>query len=114
MKALKALVVGMGILIIAALGVIVVTLYNRAAGPGDRGPETAAGEAGKQAGVGAPLAAFGTARIGLPAGSTVLGMNAADGRLLLRTRRAGGGEWIYVIDLATGATLGKIEVTQGE
>ncbi len=113
MKALKSLVIGMGVLIVAGLGVIVVTLYNRASGPGET-PGDRGVDRGVEAAAGAPLAAFGTARLGLPAGSAVLGMNAADGRLLLRARLPNEGEWIYVIDLATGATLGKIEVTPGE
>lgn len=116
MKALKSLVIGMGILIVAVLGIIAVTLYNRAAetkgGPGD-GATNMSGAAIKNI-EGTALPAFGTARLGLPAGSAVLGMNAAEGRLLLRARHASGAEWIYIIDLATGATLGKIEVTQGE
>ncbi len=123
MKALKGLVVGMGVLIAVGLGVIVVTLYNRATVPGetpgdggvdggtDRGGETAGAPLGA---FGKPLSAFGTARLDLPAGSAVLGMTATDGRLLLRARHADASQWIYIVDLATGATLGKIEVTHGD
>lgn len=124
MKALKSLVIGMGVLIVAGLGVIAVTLYNRGAeweSPRQDGPEKTAGAAiGKAAdaaggkAAGAPLPAFGTVRLGLPAGGAVLGMTAGGGRLLLRARHPDGGEWIYVVDLATGATLGRIEVTPGK
>ncbi len=117
MKALKGLVIGMGVLIVAGLGVIVVTLYNRASAPGDSGVDRGGdrgGDRGVEAAGGAPLPAFGTARLFLPAGGAVLGMTAADGRLLLRARHADASEWIYIVDLASGATLGKIEVTKGE
>ena len=124
MKALKGLVLGMGILIFIILGVIAVTLYNRAAEPEgipEGGPEDGPeGGPGKTAGVagnklaGPSLPAFGTARLGLPAGAALLGMDADGGRLLLRARHADGGEWIHVVDLATGTTLGRIEVISGE
>ncbi len=120
MKALKGLVVGMGILIFVILGVIAVTLYNRAAVPEggpDGGPEDGPGKTAGVAGnklAGPSLPAFGPARLGLPAGAALLGMDADGGRLLLRVRHADGGEWIHVVDLATGTTLGRIEVTPGK
>ncbi len=108
MQALKALIIGMGLLILAGFGVVVVTLYNRATAPEDSGGK--AESAGDAAPAGS-LPSFGLARLGLPAGSRVVETTAEGGRLMLRVRGPAGAETIHVIDLATGARLGTIEIT---
>ena len=118
MQALKALIIGMGLLILAGFGVVGVTLYNRATAPEDSGGKAeSAGDAAPDAATGAgaetkaPLPSFGLARLGLPAGSRVVETTAEGGRLMLRVRDPAGAETIHVIDLATGARLGTIEIT---
>ncbi len=114
MQALKALIIGMGVLIFAGFGVIAVTLYNRATAPEDSGGQAeSAGTAAPGAGAATevPLPSFGRARLGLPAGSRVVETTADGGRLILRVRGPDGAETIHIIDLATGTRLGTIEVT---
>ena len=81
MRALKALVIGMGVLIAAGLITVVVTIANRTL-DGDRPPTEAA--------------------LALPPGAEVL-ETALDGdRIALRLRLPGGAQAIHVFDLATG------------
>lgn len=119
MKALKVLIIVMSVLILAGFGIIAVTLYKRMTAPEEAqapAAEKAAPKAARLPAVeipGAPPPAFGTARLGLPAGSEVIEMRAEGRRLLLRVRLPDGGQWIHVVDLATGASLGRIELTPG-
>ncbi|MBM3486413.1 MAG: hypothetical protein FJX67_07230 [Alphaproteobacteria bacterium] len=90
MRALKFLVILMGVLIAAGLAVIVVTLVNRA-GSGDKaGP--------------------GTVAVDLPPGASVVETTAADGRLYLRLRTQDGRHIILILDGATGRALGTLEL----
>lgn len=88
MRALKALVVVLGLLIVVVLTVIGVTMVRRM------------GEASSR---GAPFQAE------VATGQGVIDMTASDGRLLLR-HRAGAGERITVIDLASGRVTGTIDL----
>ena len=96
MRVLKALVVGMGVLIVAGLAVVAVTVAGRLAGP----PEPAV-EA---------VEAFGTARVAIPPGARIVETATGDGRMLLRLLLADGGTRILVIDLATGRPSGEIDL----
>lgn len=108
MQALKALVIFMGVLIVAGTTVVFVTIYQRLTA--DSGEGEAA--AGAEPGVLAPahLPAFGAKNIALPPGSEVEDMAAADGRLVLRLRLGDGGRRILVLDLGDGAVLGTIDL----
>ena len=90
MRALKFLVILMGVLIAAGLAVIVVTLVNRAGTGGKAGP--------------------GTVAVDLPPGASVVETAAADGRLYLRLRAQDGRQYILVLDGSTGQTLGTLEL----
>ena len=103
MQALKALVIGMGILILVAMAVLAVTIYKRATAPG--GERVI--EAGQRTGV-APGLAFGTVDLPIPEGAQVEEMNVVDGRLTLRLRLNDGSARIMVVDLASGALLGTL------
>ena len=103
MQALKALVIGMGILILVAMAVLAVTIYKRATAPG--GERVI--EAGQRTGV-APGLAFGTVDLPIPEGAQVEEMNAVDDRLTLRLRLNDGSARIMVMDLTSGALLGTL------
>ena len=91
MQALKALVIGMGALIVAGLVTVAVTVANRAAGPG-----TAT-----------------EAALALPAGAEVLETALDGGRIALRLRLADGSEAIHVHDLATGERRATLRIGSG-
>ena len=99
MRALKALVIAMAVLIAAGLGVIVVALVERAGEPLSDSPKAAAG---------AP--AFGEVRVPVPAGARLVETTVAGDRLILRLRLADGAARIVVVDLATGRRLGTVRL----
>ena len=97
---LKALVIGMGILIVAGSAVIVVKLAQTGVGGGDGG---AAGAA----------ASLTPATFALPAGARVI-ETALDGdRLALRLALAGGGERVVIIDARTGRRIAAVDLMPG-
>jgi len=98
---LKALVIGMGILIVAASAVIVVKLAQRGGGAGgDGGAASAAGS-------------LTPATFALPAGARVI-ETALDGdRLALRLVLAGGGERVVIIDARTGRRIAAVDLVPG-
>ncbi|MBL6933838.1 MAG: hypothetical protein ISR48_00330 [Alphaproteobacteria bacterium] len=105
MQALKALVIGMGVLILVAMAVLAVTIYKRATTPGD---ETAEAEAGLRAGAASGISSdtFGSVDLPIPEGATVEAMEAEDDRLILRLRLNDGSTSIMVVDIASGALIG--------
>lgn len=98
MQALKVLVISMGVLIAAGMGVIGVTIYKRIGNPTDESVNTAAG--------------FDITRLRLPRGASVREMRTAGDRLLLRIAVPERGEWVYIIHLGSGKVLGRIAVTE--
>lgn len=91
MKALKGLVIGMGVLIVVALVVVIWTIANRMSGSGDAtGPANLA--------------------VPLPQGAQVLESNADGNRLYLRLRTPDGGEQIRVIDTRDGQVITTIRL----
>lgn len=92
MRALKALVIGMGVLIAAGLAVVVVTVANRAL-DGERPPTKAA--------------------LALPDGAEVLETVLDGDRIALRLRLADGAEAIHVFDLATGRRVATARIGGG-
>ncbi len=100
MAMLKGLVVGLGVLIVIALGIIAVTVTNRMSGGGK--PASTTGTA--------PSAALGTVRVALPAGARVLETHVEDGRLVLRLARPDGREEVRLYELTTGRAAGTIEL----
>jgi hypothetical protein len=104
MNALKALVIGMGLLIVVGLAVIAVTIVRRADGdaPAMTEAKPAIGIARSTAG----LPSFGVRDIAVPAGSEVMSITAADGRVVLELQDADQVTRILLLDPATGAALG--------
>jgi hypothetical protein len=102
MQALKALVIAMGVLIVAGLAVVAVTLYKR-------GTQYVA-DAGPAAPAGAPAApGFGTKEVAIPAGATVRRVSAEGDRLVVELDLANGAPGVVVIDLRDGSVLGRID-----
>jgi hypothetical protein len=97
MQALKALVIFMGILIFAGMGLLVYGLMTRVGGDGDDAPDVAAKP-------------FGLVEHALPAGATVAGISIDKGRAIVDVRTPGGGAELHLFDLATGAPSGTIRL----
>lgn len=99
MRALKALVIFLGVLIIGGLVVIGLTIYQRTRAPavGAAAPEVA-------------LAGFGTRRINLPQGADIVSAVAEGDRLVLIVVLPQGEQRVIVIDMASGDEIGRIEV----
>jgi hypothetical protein len=110
MQTLKALVIVLGVMIVAGIAVVGVTIYHRATNlvnsPVPRSAEPA-GRTGLGPG-------FGKVALELPAGSRIVEMTAEDDRLILRLRLADGGRQILILDMATGKRLGTFELRDGE
>jgi hypothetical protein len=117
MQALKALVIVMGVLIVAGTTVVVVTIYNRMQTLGEVAPAPAATPAPTPAPAVAssptpagPLPVFGDAPVAVPDGCRVVEMVPAGERLMLRLCRVARCNRILVLDLATGAVLGSFDL----
>jgi len=96
MRALKILVVVMGILIVVGLAVVVITIVNRTS----------------RVAVEVPLQTA-PATLAIPAGSRIA-ETALDGdRLLVRLQMPDGTARILVVDSATGKVLRRIDVREG-
>ena len=96
MRALKVLVVVLGVLLVAGFAVVVVTIMGRM---GQRA-----------ASVAARLAPFGNTTVTLPADSLIMEVQGAGDRILLRLDLADGTEMLLVLDAATGTELGRIKL----
>jgi hypothetical protein len=99
MRALKALVIGMGILIVLAFGLLVYGLVKRSAEP-----------VASSAATGAVVHPYGPVAIALPPGARLVDTQASEGRLLVQLELAGGVRRVLVLDLASGALVGSIEL----
>jgi hypothetical protein len=93
MRALKVLVVVMGILLVGGLVVLVVTIVNRAARPGE-----------------AARPGFGTVVVDLPAGAVLAGRDVVGDRIVLTLALPGGGHRLLVFEPRSGAVLGSLEL----
>ena len=101
MRILTALVVGLGILIVAAAGLLAYGIFTRARAPG---PETSSGEG-----------ALGTLRLDLPEGCAIKSGAAAGEKLFIHAQGAGSPntspscDRIFVVDSAKGRVLGIVD-----
>lgn len=122
MRALKALVIILAVVIAAAIAVLGVSVYQRAVNlAGERAPTSSAGRpsTGSVSGTaGAEEAGtprdFGTQALALPEGSRILEMVAEGDRLILRLRLRDGGSQIVILDMVSGRRLGTLRLTDGE
>jgi hypothetical protein len=94
MAALKAIVVGLGLMIVAVAGLIGYELYRRGAGQAE-----------------AVFAKAPAHRVAIPEGATVQEMTGAGDRLVLRLALPGGAERLVILDLARGgAPAGSVDL----
>ena len=112
MAMLKGLIIFMGILIVIGVGVIGVTIFNRMNKPKVEATEAApAAVSAPVAGApSAPPRAFGGAVLNVGAGCEIAETRADAGRLIVRTDGPGACRRIHILDLATGASLGTLDV----
>lgn len=101
MGALKALVIGMGLLLVAGLVALAYGLYYKASHPDFKlFDDTKALPAGHMA----PASAFGDLSVPLPPGCHIVDMEATGARLYLRSDC----DTVVVVDTARGTVLGTI------
>ena len=96
MRALKILVVVMGIMLVVGFAALVAVVAGRISRGGST-PATAA-------------RAFGGRAIEIPRGSRIEAMTAGPDRLVLGLSLPEGGRQLLIIDMATGSRLGTIEL----
>ena len=95
MRALKALVIGMGILIVIGVVVLVYAIVDRASKTGAR--ETMAAQS----------------KIDLPAGAEIVETSIGDGRIVVRLSLSDGNQRLLLIDADTGDRIGAINLKPG-
>lgn len=100
MRALKVLVVVMGVLLIAGVAVVIVTIMSRLTQKATPSAPVAA----------AHLVPFGNTTVTLPSDSLVMEVQGTGDRILLRLDLKDGTEMLLVLDAATGAELGRIKL----
>jgi hypothetical protein len=106
MRGLKALVISLGILIVAGMAVVAVTVANRI---GDRAEP--ARPAAPAATAGTP---FGRAEVAIPKGARVVETAVSGGRLVVRLELAGGATRLLVLDPDTGRAAGAVDLVPSE
>ncbi len=97
MKPLVALVIIMGVLIVAGVVVVVVTIVNRMGAGAQIADTPAATE-------------FATADLPVPAGCQVVETTTADDRLILRLGSGERCNQVLIVDMATGKLLGTLRL----
>lgn len=95
MRVLKLLVIGLGVLLLAGIGVLAAAVTWRINHKHLAVSSTAA-----------PI----VQRIVLPAGAKIVGTDVAAGRLVARVDLASGGVRVFVFDLTTGSEITTIEL----
>ncbi len=107
MQALKALVIFMGVLIVAGMALLVYGLVTRT-GDGGRAGEAPAPQVEQ-----APAAAvdFGTLELAIPDGCSLAGSELAGARLVIRIdgQVERGCQQLVIVDLASGRELGRVK-----
>lgn len=111
LRALKILVVVMGIAIVASLIVIVVAISNRLA---DEKPDAHAGTVAETSATAAAVA-IGDLSIAIPEGCVIAEASAEGRRLILRFDglAARGCQQVVLVDLESGTILGRVTATPG-
>ena len=103
MKALKAVVIFMAVLIVAGLGLLAYGLVTKIGGVPDKEADNGQNEARQ-------YSAFGTVETALPPGGRVAGMTVNDGRVVVRVEAPDGDQLLMVFNVDTGAFLGTIRI----
>ncbi len=103
MRALKTLVIVMGVLILVGMALVGYTLIKRGLNPAP--PLVEAPQAPSAA-----VHPYGPVEIELPQGAHIASTHTAGGRLVIELTLAGGAERVLVVDLTSGAILGTIDL----
>jgi len=106
MQSIKALVIFMGLLILAGLGLLVYGMVNQVSDVGGPGGPVAPDD----------LSGFDEVDIPLPAGCSVVEARVDGDRLIVRTGGPDGNEpcqKIIIIDLKSGEVLGRVQFKLG-
>jgi hypothetical protein len=120
MRWLKALVIGMGVVIVIGLTVVIVEVGQRARAPDPSAayspmpPAPPVIGAPAPAPVTAPFAAIGDVTIAIPPGATVEETDMDGARMVVRLRHPNGRAALLLIDAATGKKLGLITLDGGQ
>jgi len=120
MQALKGLVIGMGLLIVIGMGVLGFGLYKKATDPGFRFfKEASTPEVIAPTMPAAPVAsaqpaaipeAFGTKSVPLAPGETLEGVTPDGNRLILHLKGSDGADSLTIVDMNSGAVLGRLNL----
>lgn len=101
MRALKLLVIVLGVLLLLGIGALAAAVIWRI----DHGRSVSS----------RPVSAVAVQRIVLPAGAKVIATDVNAGRLVTRVELPGGGVRVLIFDLATGGEVATIDlVAQGQ
>ena len=103
MQALKVLVVVMGVLIVAGVVVIAVSVINRMNAPAGRHDTDSAAPA---------LRSFDSAALSIPHGCSVARLRPAGERLILQLGGGDGCGQILIVDMDSGRLLGRLDVVE--
>lgn len=106
MQALKALVIFMGVLIVAGMALLVYGLMTRTGGD-----EATDGMAAGGSATISPLEPFGTLELSIPDGCSLAGSELAGERLVVRItgQVERGCQQLVIVDLASGRELGRLK-----
>lgn len=110
LRVLKILVVVMGIMIVAGVITIVVTIISRLKDGSKETPPTPVTASPPAVAAPATVEAFGSISHALPAGAQVISVSADAGRLYVHYQLAGGEARVLVLNGATGAELGDVRL----
>jgi Family of unknown function (DUF6476) len=94
LRALRAVVIGLGLVLVLGLGALIAVMATRLSGRG----------------AAAPARSFGQASVALPHEAVVLSGEASGDRYVLHLGLPSGARQLVVIDLGSGAVLGRIEL----
>lgn len=106
LRALKVLVAGMGVLIVAGTGLLVYGLVAQGTRE-ERTPQNV-GAAATGATDGASPRAFGTLSLGLVPGERIVDASIAQDRLAVIVETLDGTRSIRLVDIATGMPIGRV------
>jgi hypothetical protein len=99
MRALKILVVVMGVMLVGGTAALIAAIIDRAS---RHTPAAATSPS--------PRGGFERSSVALPPGARVLSADLAGDRILVRLARSEGGEALIIIDAKTGVHLGTIDL----
>lgn len=112
MQAIKALVIFMGVLLLAGLGLLGYGMYTKA-GKAVKDAPVVASPLGSPAAAGAVvasagLAGFGTLGLDQPAGTSIAAVTVAGSQMVITLRGGGLGDRVVVVDSTTRAVIGQV------